>query len=207
MTSSPLAIIQKKLGLRADGELGPITLKKLGEVVDLYVESFPPVERDGEVLKGDGTWPFTARVDGGDIVVENVLATCFGGNDDPNDSGDTASGLSTKNNPAIQGVSIPMDGRQYPRMSQLEHKALDGSPLPRMPWHTMVEILGGGKVFRPNQGIIDIGPGKQATRGGELPNALDLTVAAARVLDPKATAKNFSMRVSYRIIGGAKYIQ
>lgn len=207
-TQLRIASIQKKLGLADDGVIGPKTLDKLESIVDLYVQSFPPpAKTEGMVLKGDGTWPFTARVDGDDIVVENVKATCFGGSSDPQDNGDTASGMSTKTNPLIQAVSLPMDGRQFPGMSAAEHRALDGSPIPRLPWHTMVEVTANGKLIRPNQGVIDLGPGKQATRPGSLAHAIDLTVAAARLIDPKASATNFSAVVSYRIIDGAKYIK
>ena len=65
-------------------------------------------------LHGDGTWPFTAYVREGDIVVEDVVITCFGGADDPEDNGETASGINTKYSPNVQGVSLPMDGRQFP---------------------------------------------------------------------------------------------
>jgi len=56
--------------------------------------------------------------------------------------------------------------------------------------------------------VIDLGPGKKASRPGQ-PHALDLTVAAAKIFAPDASLKNlatsFEKRGSYRIIGGAKF--
>ena len=164
--------------------------------------------RNGQILCGDGTWPFSARIDGADIVVEEIVITCFGGAYDPQDDGQTASGVNTKASPSVEGVSIAMDGRKF-RMSPKEHAALDGSPLPKVPWHTMVEVTIDGVTHTPKSGILDLGPGKQASSPGEA-HALDLTVAAARLFrpdaSPKALARSFKARGSFRIIGGAKYV-
>jgi hypothetical protein len=48
--------------------------------------------------------------------------------------------------------------------------------------------------------VIDLGPGKRTG------NALDLTIAAARQFNPKASATNFEARGSYRILGAAKFL-
>lgn len=159
------------------------------------------------VLTGDGTWPFTAEVNGDDIVVTNIVITCFGGAFDPQDDGETASGINTKHSPNVSAVSLPMDGRQF-SMTPPEHAALDGSPIPKVPWHTLVEVTIGGQTFTPQSGVIDLGPGKKASQPGE-PHALDLTVAAAKLFAPdtslKSLATSFEKRGSYRIIGGAKF--
>ncbi len=157
-----------------------------------------------KILIGDGTWPFTVNVEGSDLIVENIMITCFGGGDDPQDRGETASGVNTKLNPNILGVSLPMDGRAF-HMSEAEHKALDGSPIPKIPWHTLVEVTIGGKTIVPDDGVIDLGPGKQASYPNE-PHALDLTVAAAKLFNSGANARNFEARGSFRIMGGARYI-
>lgn len=147
-----------------------------------------------QVLLGDGTWPWQAFVDGDDIVVENCRCTCFGGAADPQDSGETASGVNTKLNPKIEGCALPM---RYTGKSKALLAALGGSPIPKLPWKTMVEIKGAGITIRVP--VIDLGPAKKTG------NALDLTVAAARRFNPKATATNFAMRCSYRILGAAKH--
>ena len=132
---------------------------------------------------------------GDDIVVRDVRATCFGGANDPQDSGETASGISTKGNPSLKACALPIC---YAGRSPALLKALGGSPIPKVPWKTPVEIRSGGKTLIV--GVIDLGPAKHTG------NAIDLTIAAARVFNPRATATNFEMQCSYRIIGGAKYL-
>jgi hypothetical protein len=151
---------------------------------------------ENTILRGDGTWPWHAHIDGDDIVIIGARATCFGGAADPQDSGETASGISTKDNPALAACSLPMDGRQFKGLSRPEHAALDGSPIPRLPWKTKVQITAGAKTITVP--VIDLGPGKRTG------NAIDLTIAAARQFYPKASATNFEARVDVRILGGAK---
>jgi hypothetical protein len=177
----------------------------------------PNEQGDGIILSGDGTWPFTARVVGDDIVCENIEITCFGGwgggnNADPQDSGRTASGKNTKRD-WIEGVSIAMDSRQFPGMEANDSggfRALKGAPFPKMPWGTLVEVTIGEKTFTPKDGIVDLGPGKQASKPGH-PHALDLTPPAAQLFDTKTPIRRlaigFSARGSFRIIGGAKYVR
>jgi len=152
-------------------------------------------------LFGDHTWPFHAYIDGADIVVEDIVITCFGGAYDPQDDGRTASGVNTKRNPNIAAVSLPMDiGACSPHTQ--------GSPLPRIPWGTPVAVTINGQTVKFGSGVIDIGPGKQASKPGE-PHALDLTPGAAAVFAPgvpfRKLASCFEERGSFRIIGGAKY--
>lgn len=165
------------------------------------------------ILKGDGSWPFDAYTDGEDICVDNVVITAFGGYgnghiSDPQDNGDTASGVSTKDK-VIEGVSLAMDGRAFKHLSSKEHKALDGSPIPRMPFHTKVQVTIGGETFLFKDGVVDLGPGKQASKPGE-PHALDLTVPAAARVSPhiplNKLATMFSKRGSFRILGGVKFL-
>lgn len=155
-------------------------------------------------LIGDNTWPFIAEIVGHDIVVRDVVCTCFGGDDDPQDSGETASGLVTKGNPTLMGASIPMDIRSLKGAGRAEHAALDGCPLPMVPWFTVIDIESGGKIHRTK--IIDLGPARGATTKPSEPHGIDLTLASARVFNPKATARNFSMRCDFTIIDGAKYV-
>ena len=151
---------------------------------------------DLQILRGDGTWPWSAHVDGADILVIGCRATCFGGSNDPQDSGETASGISTKFNPTLKGCALPMI---YTGQSKALRKALGGSPIPKLPWRTMVQIMSNGK--RLTVPVIDLGPAKYTG------NAIDLTIAAARYFKGTATATSFEMECSYRIIGGAAYIK
>jgi len=171
-----------------------------------------------ELTGGDG-WTFSASIVGDDIVVKDIVITCFGGNgdgtiSDPQDNGQTASGINTKNSP-IRGVSIAMDGRQFPSLSGPEHDALDGAPIPRLreqgktAWNTLVEVTIDGRTFVPPSGIVDLGPGRQASSLSE-PHALDLTPLAAAFFSPNTPlhrlSSRFEARGSFRIIGGAKLI-
>lgn len=151
------------------------------------------------IIRGDGKLPWLAEVVGHDIVIRGARVTCFGGADDPQDSGETASGLSTRRHPTFRGCALPMNGRQFPHMTAAEHAALDGSPIPRMPWGTLVEFACGG--ITQEIPVIDIGPGLATG------NAADLTVAAARVFDPRSTASSASFRCDIRIIDGAKFLR
>lgn len=164
---------------------------------------------DGK-LHGDGTWPWSADIVGDDIVVRNAKSTCFGGASDPQDSGATASGVSTKDHPELKGCALPM------RFSGTDPKtlaALGGSPIPKMPFGvnssgtdipspngTHVEVTDpstGKKLIVP---VVDVGPAKKTG------HPLDLTIAAAKVFNPSASATNFSMRLDFRIIGGKKFV-
>ena len=206
--------IQQILGTTPDGIIKPggqtETALKLLAALPSAAAWPPSPPATGRILRGDGTWPFTARIEDEDIVCEDIVITCFGGANDPQDSGATASGISTKANPNIEGVSIAMDGRQFGRLSPAEHRALDGSPFPRMPWGTKVIITVEGRQFAPGAGIIDLGPGKQASKGPHDPHALDVTVAVAARIRPAIPrhklSTQFSARGSFRILGGAKYV-
>lgn len=143
-----------------------------------------------------------AYVDGADIVVDDCVITCFGGTFDPQDSGETASGINTRRNPCIAAVSLPMDiGDRCPQTK--------GSPLPRVPWGTPIQVTIGNQTVTFGSGVIDLGPGKQASKPGE-PHALDLTPSAAALFQPgvpfRMLATRFCERGSFRILGGAKYL-
>ena len=174
----------------------------LRELPDIVLPS-----SDG-ILRGDGTWPWFAEIDGKDIVVRDAKTTAFGGGDDPQDSGETASGVRTKGNPGLEGCSLPM---RYDGLNERLRAALGGSPIPRMPFGllpngqinprgTRVRVTQSGTNASIEVPVIDVGP---ARRTG---HPLDLSVAAARKFDPNATARNFSMRLDFRILGGAQFV-
>ena len=104
---------------------------------------------DPAVLHGDGSYGFTAHIEGDDLVVRGVRATWFGGAHDPQDSGETASGLSTRLHPELLGCALPMNGFRVTR----------GSPLPRLPWMTtVVEVTRPGNGRKVRVPLIDLGP-------------------------------------------------
>jgi Lytic transglycolase len=134
-------------------------------------------------------WSFTAEVDGDDIVVNNTTATWFGGDNDPLDNGETASGVMTKGNPNVLGCALPV----VP-----SHPSTAGSPLafsPRIPWKTKVVVESEGKSLTVD--LIDNGPAKSAR------DAIDLTPAAFEFFAP---IEKGVIKVSFRILGAAKFI-
>jgi 3D (Asp-Asp-Asp) domain-containing protein len=136
------------------------------------------------VAKAPWKSTFVASVDGADIVVRNVRATYFGGDNDPQDDGTTASGTNTKGNPNILGCAVPMN--YIPECA--------GSPIPRIPWHTKVHVFCHETKKEWDVYLIDIGPHKPPHADAQI----DLTVAAYKFL-----AGNLSddITVDYRIIG------
>jgi hypothetical protein len=166
---------------------------------------FPPTNG---MLRGDGTWPWFATIQGDDLVVVDAKSTCFGGGDDPQDSGETASGVRTKGKDSLQGCALPM---RYSGASEKLRAALGGSPIPKMPFGLKrngqddpngahVEVTDratGKKITVP---VIDLGPAKKTG------HPLDLTIASAKEFNPSATARNFSMRLDFRIIGGKRFV-
>src|SRR5262245_32429214 len=109
--------IQRILGFTGDdldGDFGVLTKAAFAELGILGPNAEWPVParvwageppETREIIEGTEGWNFKVFVDGEDLVVENVRATCFGGADDPQDSGETASGVSTKNNPGLKACS------------------------------------------------------------------------------------------------------
>lgn len=142
------------------------------------------------LLIGDGTWFFAANVDGDDIVVRNVTATWFGGDNDPGDDGHTASGVNTKGAPGLLGCALPLRDRV---------PSTKGSPIPDLPWQTMVRVFCSATGRTVDVPLIDLGPAKQTH------HAIDLTQAAFTQLGvplPRGV-----MTVDYRIIGGASRLK
>lgn len=149
------------------------------------------------------TWTYT--VDGEDLVVRGIIATCFGGAHDAGDDGKTESGiLNDGSDPDLHGVALPI--------RSVEH-ATRNSPLafkgPHIPWNTGVWVWreADGEATAILCSLIDNGPNtlKYPT------HALDLTEAVASHFDPTIPrvriANEFEMSgMSFRVIGGAKYI-
>jgi hypothetical protein len=144
------------------------------------------------VLSGDGSYNFHAIVEGNDLVVQNAKATWFGGDDDPEDDGFTASGVMTKGNPTLLGCALPMSGCHC--------VYTEGSPLPKVPWRTLIQVFSRetGRVLKIP--LIDIGPNKNAKSHA----AIDLTQAAFNALGGSKSRGHIS--VDFRVIGGATYV-
>ena len=145
-----------------------------------------------ELLTGDGSFSFVAQVEGDDIVVRNVVATWFGGPNDPNDSGETASGVRTDTNPLPDGCALPMDG--------FRHSHTNGSPLPKIPWRTQVAVTNKRTGKEMTAPLIDLGPSKFALSKA----SIDLTPPVFQALGGKL--RDGIMHVDYRVVGGAAFV-
>lgn len=145
--------------------------------------------KDGTVITKPGWDHLVVTVDGEDLVVNDVRATCFGGYSDSGDNGETASGMPTKHRPEPFGCALPiLPGVQ----------ATSGSPIPLLPWGTVVHVMCGEiEFFCP---VIDNGPSKSSENG------LDLCVRCAKLINPNANANNFEAKVSYRVLKGATFL-
>jgi len=82
----------------------------------------------GGTLQSDGI-PWVVQIDGKDLVVRNILATCWGGKFDSGDSGQTESSVPNNGYPTAgaypMGVSLPDNG---PDISKFPSHALDLNP-------------------------------------------------------------------------------
>lgn len=148
---------------------------------------------------------FSIEIDGEDVVVRNVVVTCFGGAYDKGDNGQTESGVKNDgSNPNLIGCALPIRSTE---------KATAGSPLacsflPHIPWGTKVEFWGGivSEAMPLPCDLIDNGPNvlKYPTHAG------DLTPIAALHFSPhleiEEIANEFEAILSYRVIGGSQYL-
>ena len=160
----------------------------------LYRKMFPLV------LHGT-RYPWTATVDGDDIVVTGQGATWFGGSNDPQDTptwaGETASGLNTISNPDFYGCSLPMD---YGGLFSEIHNPCQGSPLKKLPWNTQVIVTNRANNEPVTVSLVEDGPAAPPSATA----AIDLMRAPFEKIG--GDINNGRLLVDYRIINGAKLL-
>jgi len=166
--------------------------------------SNPPT---GTILQRAGI-PWVVQVDADDLVVRNILATCFGGEFDSGDDGQTESGVMNDGFPTADaypmGVALPIRSTEA---------ATRNSPLafggPHIPWLTTV------KVWREADGeptavaciLIDNGPDVLQYPSHALDLNPNVVLHFVPGYDPRKVADDWSgVGFSYRIVGGAKYV-
>lgn len=148
--------------------------------------------------------PWTYAVDGADLLVIGIRATCFGGKFDSGDNGMTESGIWNDGRyPGLLGVALPIRSTE---------SATKGSPLafkgPHIPWFTPVMVWRGADESKAVPCVLcDNGPDVSKYPD----HALDLNPNVAAIFapdfDPTKLANEWSGDdFSYRIIGGAKWI-
>jgi hypothetical protein len=154
--------------------------------------------------------PWQVEVDGDDLVVRNILVTCFGGVQDVlsgADNGHTASGVDTVKlvngkltDTMVKGCALPVLASQAETMS---------SPLaftPHIPWKTSVRFWSGNDEASGREyPLLDNGPDVLHYPT----HAADLTPAAAQDFAPdmpiSAMHNSFSVTLSFRILGGTQF--
>lgn len=152
--------------------------------------------------------PWVVEIDGDDLVVRNIRATCFGGAFDSGDNGQTESGVLNNGFPTADadplGVALPIRSTEA---------ATRGSPLafkaPHIPWKATVQ------VWREADGedsavaciLIDNGPDVSRFPTHALDLNPNVALHFAPDFDPKKVADQWSEDdFSYRIVGGAKFV-
>ena len=161
----------------------------------------------GRVLKSPGI-PWVVQVDGDDLVVRNILATCFGGMFDSGDNGDTESGVPNHHYPIAgtypMGVALPI--RNVEAATRNSPLAFKG---PHIPWLTTVRVWreSDGEKTGLNCILIDNGPDVSNYPSHALDLNPNAALCFAPTYDPKKIADDWSGDgFSYRIMGGANYI-
>jgi hypothetical protein len=151
--------------------------------------------------------PWSAEIDGDDLVVRAIRATCFGGKYDTGDDGHTESGvLNDGSDPNLFGVALPIRStEESTRHSPLAFRG------PHIPWKTVV------MVWREAEGekgavaceLIDNGPDVLRYPTHALDLNPNVALAFNPDFDPCAIANEWMSQpgeFSYRVVGGAKYI-
>jgi hypothetical protein len=147
--------------------------------------------------------PWTAVIDGNDLVVTGIKATCFGGRHDAGDNGLTESGIRNDGSNNLLLCALPI--RSLEAATKDSPLAFPGA---HIPWRTPVIVWREGEEHNGIACLLaDNGP--DVSRFPT--HALDLNPQAALHFspgyDPVKIANEWSMdRMCYRIVGGAKFI-
>jgi hypothetical protein len=147
---------------------------------------------------------WTYEVDGVDLVVRNITASCFGGAYDSGDDGQTESGiLNDGSDPGLMGVALPI--RSTEEATRTSPLAFTG---PHIPWLSVVS------VWREAEGetaaipciLIDNGPDQIRCPTHAIDLNPNVALKFSPGFDPRKIADEWlEDGFSYRITGAAKY--
>jgi hypothetical protein len=148
--------------------------------------------------------PWTAEIDGNDLVVRGIHATCFGGKYDKGDNGLTESGIRNDGSNNLLLCALPIRSTEAAtRDSPLAFKG------PHLPWRTPVLVWSASACEGSAIACLLADNGPRVSRYPT--HALDLNPPAALHFspgyDPHKIANEWSMDdMCFRIIGGARFI-
>lgn len=80
--------------------------------------------------------PWTAKIDGNDIVITNGTATCFGGRWDKGDNGETESGVKNNGSTALLQIALPIRSTE----ASTKDSPLANAEKAHIPWLTKVMV-------------------------------------------------------------------
>lgn len=150
--------------------------------------------------------PWTATMDGADLVVRNITATSFGGAYDAGDDGQTESGDENDGKETVRLLQVSLPIRSTESATANSPLAFKG---PHIPWNTVVMVWreADGESTAVACVLSDNGPDVKLYPEHALDCNPNVVLHFEPGLDPKKVANTWMRKgFSYRIVGGAKYI-
>lgn len=151
-------------------------------------------------LEGNFDYGFRVLVEWPDLILQApdgglVTITFFGGTEeqDQGDNGETASGARTRN---PDGTENHIDGCALP--TEPRDPGTPGSPVPKLPWGTLVSFHNPSNGHSGTFPLIDNGPALGTNHASDLTRKSSITMVGGGEPD--------SFEGVVRIIGGAKFL-
>lgn len=150
--------------------------------------------------------PWTGKIDGNDIVITNVTATCFGGRWDKGDNGQTESGVLNNGSTALLQIALPIRSTER----STANSPLANPKKPHIPWLSKVMIWPANQPesTAKEAELTDNGPDVEEYPDHAMDFNPALVAAFYPSVDMKTVANVWSAPhgFSCRIIGGAAYV-
>lgn len=147
---------------------------------------------------------WTYQIDGADLVVRNITASCFGGAYDSGDDGQTESGvMNDGSDPSLMGVALPI--RSVEAATRTSPLAFAG---PHIPWLSSVNVWrdAEGEAASIRCILIDNGPNQLRCPTHAIDLNPNVALKFSPGFDPRKVANEWlGHGFSYRILAAAKY--